>query len=319
MCRERSTVRKGGHRSDFVYSVVVVLSYVNVFPSSEGQGPRLSSSGSRGGSSSESSGKDDKESKAGEKSSRTCVGLPCRIFGSPASYLRLLKREFGCKLLTLLLSNYLFLKGASYHMVNSVSAPVFRELLQLPAEQHSVASALCIIPWSVKGLVGTVSDLFALAGYHKRSFMLISAAFGVLGAALLVASAEKMTFAIAVTGFFLVMAQASFNDLLCEGAYTRRMAEKPYTGAALTSFVWMCSSLGTFIQALWVGPMVDHMPYAVVLAPFVPFTVQQVLAVAWPWPFRRWEKDPGMLEEAYVPRGDRIKVFVRMSALDNCL
>ena len=73
---------------------------------------------------------------------------------------------------------------------------------------------------------------------------------------------------IAVAGFFMIMVQASFNDLLCEGTYTRRMSEKPHTGAALTSFVWLCSSMGTFVQAVWVGPVVDYLPFQVVLAPF---------------------------------------------------
>ncbi|OEH75416.1 folate methotrexate transporter [Cyclospora cayetanensis] len=189
---------------------------------------------------------------------RCCGRLLCHPFRSPVRYFSRLKREFGISLMTLLMSNYLFLKGAAYHMAIAASTPVFREVLKLPAEQHSVAAALFMVPWSIKGVSGSVSDLWALGGYHKRSFMLLASICGVIGATLLVACAGRLTMGVAVAGFFLIMVQASFNDLLCEGTYTRRMAEKPYTGAALTSFVWLCSSMGTFMQAIWAFLLSEH-------------------------------------------------------------
>lgn len=244
---------------------------------------------------------------AGSRSlcSRLCL-RPCR---SPLLYFTRLHKEFGGSLLLCLMSNYLFLKGAAYHMAIAASTPVFREVLKLPAEQHSVATALFMIPWSVKGIVGSVSDLFALGGYHKRSYMLLASCSGVIGSILLIASAGRLTMGIAVAGFFLIMVQASFNDLLCEGSYTRRMAEKPHTGAALTSFVWLCSSIGTFAQAVWVGPVVDHLPFQVVLAPFLPLCTQQLFLLVWPWPFRAWHTHAGVVGEAYIPKDDRFKVF----------
>ncbi|CDJ47346.1 folate/methotrexate transporter FT1, putative [Eimeria brunetti] len=195
-------------------------------------------------------------------------------------------------------------------MAIAASTPVFREVLKLPAEQHSVATALFMIPWSVKGIVGSVSDLFALGGYHKRSYMLLASCSGVIGSILLIASAGRLTMGIAVAGFFLIMVQASFNDLLCEGSYTRRMAEKPHTGAALTSFVWLCSSIGTFAQAVWVGPVVDHLPFQVVLAPFLPLCAQQLFLLIWPWPFRAWHTNSGVVGETYVAKEDRFKSFL---------
>ncbi|CDJ41760.1 folate/methotrexate transporter FT1, putative [Eimeria tenella] len=232
---------------------------------------------------------------------------PCR---SPALYFRRLHMEFGVSLLLCLMSNYLFLKGAAYHMAIAASTPVFREVLKLPAEQHSVATALFMIPWSVKGIVGSVSDLFALGGYHKRSYMLLASGSGVVGSILLIASAGRLTMGIAVAGFFLIMVQASFNDLLCEGSYTRKMAEKPHTGAALTSFVWLCSSVGTFAQAVWVGPVVDHLPFQVVLAPFMPLCAQQLILLVWPWPFRPWKSHAGVVGETYTPKAERFKGFL---------
>lgn len=206
------------------------------------------------------------------------------------------------------MSNYLFLKGASYHMAIAVSTPVFREVLKLQAEQHSMATALFMIPWSVKGIVGSLSDLWALGGYHKRSYMLLASLIGTTGACLLLGFANQLTMIIAVAGFFMIMVQASFNDLMCEGAYTRRMAEKPHTGAALTSFVWLCSSFGTFLQAVWVGPVVDYLPFQIVLLPFLPLCAQQLFLLLWPWPLFSWSRNSGVLGETYVEAKDRFKV-----------
>ncbi|CDI75682.1 folate/methotrexate transporter FT1, putative [Eimeria praecox] len=243
---------------------------------------------------------------SGSLCSRLCL-RPCR---SPLLYFTRLHKEFRGSLLLCLMSNYLFLKGAAYHMAIAASTPVFREVLKLPAEKHSVATALFMIPWSVKGIVGSVSDLFALGGYHKRSYMLLASGSGVIGSILLIASAGRLTMGIAVAGFFLIMVQASFNDLLCEGSYTRRMAEKPHTGAALTSFVWLCSSIGTFTQAVWVGPVVDHLPFQIVLAPFLPLCAQQLFLLIWPWPFKAWHAHSGVVGEAYIPKEDRFKCFL---------
>ncbi|CDI78051.1 folate/methotrexate transporter FT1, putative [Eimeria acervulina] len=151
------------------------------------------------------------------ESSSLCSRLCLRPWRSPLLYFTRLHKEFGGSLLLCLMSNYLFLKGAAYHMAIAASTPVFREVLKLPAEKHSVATALFMIPWSVKGIVGSVSDLFALGGYHKRSYMLLASSSGVIGSILLIATAGRLTMGIAVAGFFLIMVQASFNDLLCEG------------------------------------------------------------------------------------------------------
>ncbi|KAL8272436.1 hypothetical protein Esti_003726 [Eimeria stiedai] len=230
-----------------------------------------------------------------------------RPFHSPVRYFQRLHREFGGPLLLCLSSNYLFLKGAAYHMAIAASTPVFREVLKLQAEQHSVATALFMIPWSIKGIVGSFSDLFAFGGYHKRSYMLLASLMGIVGSSLLIVFAGTLTMGIAVAGFFLIMLQASCNDLLCEGTYTRRMAEKPYTGAALTSFVWLCSSFGTFLQAIWVGPVVDHLPFHVVLMPFLPFCLQQFFLLLWPWPLKSWSSHSGIVGETHVPPGDRFR------------
>ncbi|KAL8446288.1 hypothetical protein Emed_005096 [Eimeria media] len=230
-----------------------------------------------------------------------------RPFRSPAHYFQRLHREFGGSLLLCLASNYLFLKGAAYHMAIAASTPVFREVLKLQAEQHSVATALFMIPWSIKGIVGSFSDLFALGGYHKRSYMVLASLLGIVGSSLLIGFAGSLTMGIAVAGFFLIMMQASCNDLLCEGTYTRRMAEKPYTGAALTSFVWLCSSFGTFLQAVWVGPVVDHLPFHVVLLPFLPLCLQQFFLLLWPWPFKSWSSHAGIVGETHVQPGERFR------------
>ncbi|KAL8428586.1 hypothetical protein Efla_004398 [Eimeria flavescens] len=236
-----------------------------------------------------------------------CCGFLSRSVRSPFRYFQLLHREFQSSLLVLLMSNYVFLKGAAYHMAIAASTPVFREVLKLQAEQHSVATALFMIPWSIKGIIGAFSDLFAFGGYHKRSYMLLASLTGVLGSVLLVSFAGSLTMGLAVAGFFMIMVQASFNDLLCEGTYTRRMAEKPYTGAALTSFVWLGTSLGTFVQAVWVGPVVDHLPFHIVLLPFVPFCIQQFVLLLWPWPFKSWSGHSGVLREEYTPPANRFK------------
>lgn len=233
----------------------------------------------------------------------------CRaFFVDPLVYMRHMRRNFGDGLLVMLTSNYLFVKGMVYSLTLSASAPIFREMLHLGAEKHNAASAIYMIPWSLKGVLGTSSDVFAPFGYHKRPFMMASSIFGFTGAALLASYATNVGFLVAVSAFFMMMMQASFNDLLCEGAYTRQMAEKPDTGAGLTSFVWLCTSLGSLLAALWVGPIIDYVSFRVLIIPFLFLTAQQLFAVAWPWPFKAWKEHGGLLNETFVSPGDRVMV-----------
>ncbi|KAL8442466.1 hypothetical protein Emag_006429 [Eimeria magna] len=136
-----------------------------------------------------------------------------RPFRSPAHYFQRLHREFGGALLLCLASNYMFLKGAAYHMAIAASTPVFREVLKLQAEQHSVATALFMIPWSIKGIVGSFSDLFALGGYHKRSYMVIASLLGIVGSSLLIAYAGSLTMGVAVAAILLASVALAFQKL----------------------------------------------------------------------------------------------------------
>lgn len=279
-----------------------LTSLENTGPKNEGELPTVAPPQPKGNSTA-----DAETSSAAVSSGGYCSRLSWRISSSPWSYFMQLRREFGSSLLLLLVSNYMLIKGGSDPISHAASIPLFREYLHLPAEQHNIASAVILVPWSLKGVVGACSDLWAFGGYRKRSYMVLAAALGVFGAALLVVCGSHLTMGIAVAGIFMIRVQASFNDLLCEEIYLPRMAEKPHTGAALTSFIWLCLAVGAFFSALWAGPVIDHLPFQAVLAPILPLCVQQLFLLLWPWPFRSWSKSPGLVRETYVDAGGRYK------------
>lgn len=82
----------------------------------------------------------------------------------------------------------------------------------------------------MKALNGAISDIYPLLGYHKRSYMIISAIIGSISV-LLLASLE-LTFSTAKVAsalMFGAMVEISFIDLLCEGKYAELMKKKPET------------------------------------------------------------------------------------------
>ena len=87
----------------------------------------------------------------------------------PVSYVRKTAKAFGWPFLLYLTSNYFCLKGFSAMATSKAALPYFKDYLNVSAEKYQ--QALLIFrqtPFSIKGVMGAVSDSYAWMGYHKR-------------------------------------------------------------------------------------------------------------------------------------------------------
>ncbi|KAJ1491353.1 BT1 family-domain-containing protein, partial [Baffinella frigidus] len=112
-------------------------------------------------------------------------------------------------------------------------------------------------PWAIKGVIGVISDAYPLAGYHKASYILVTACIGTV-ALFLLATLDINSVSQAAGLMFFVNLEIATCDLLCEGKYAEYMQEKPKTGSAMVSYVWGCFQFGSLIAACFVGPVADH-------------------------------------------------------------
>ena len=68
--------------------------------------------------------------------------------------------------------------------------------------------------------------------------------------------------------------QVAYTDLLAEGKYTELMAKKPHTGSDIVSWGWWCTSVGSVVGAVCVGPMVDNDLLRVIYISCIPLAAQ---------------------------------------------
>ena len=151
---------------------------------------------------------------------------------------------------------YLLVKGVLNSGLYLVMLPFCQKSLGVSGEDCQTLSAIAATPWALKGAIGVASDLIPLFGYHKLSFILISACIGSVAifslAALPVIGASLAAVLLALANF-----QTATCDLLHEGKYSELMQQKLKTGSTIVSFVWGCWSVGGLIVSCIVGPIAD--------------------------------------------------------------
>lgn len=128
------------------------------------------------------------------------------------------------------------------------------------------------LPWAMKPLIGLVSDIFPIFGYHKGPYIILSALLG--GCACLAIGLipqSLVSVETVVLCLFAVQLQCSTCDLLCEAKYAEKMREKPSHGPDLMSFVWGGLQASSLVAIVMVGRIMshwgNHAPYVIAAIP----------------------------------------------------
>jgi len=130
------------------------------------------------------------------------------------------------------------------------------------------------LPWAMKPLIGLVSDLFPIFGYHKGPYVILSAVLG--GCACIAIGAvpqSLISVESVVLCLFAVQLQCATCDLLCEAKYAEKMREKPHAGPDLMSFVWGGLQASSLLAVVMVGRIMgrwgNHVPYLIAAVPSI--------------------------------------------------
>ena len=170
---------------------------------------------------------------------------------NPVAEFRALRRTFGDSLLKFIFSVQFGLKGALMQLVASAGLPYAQQYLKLSAIEMQRYGIVAMFPWTVKPLVGMVSDLFPIGGYHKRYYIAGASALGCV--AVLYLAVSKMSPGMEapyVLALLAINTQVATSDLLTEGKYTERMRAKPKRSSDMVSFVWICITLGSIFATV---------------------------------------------------------------------
>jgi len=168
-----------------------------------------------------------------------------------------LRDAFSLKFLAFLFASQFFVKGTLYQIASGVFLPIFKRM-NVDAVHVQLYMTLAMAPWSIKPLIGVVSDLLSIFGYHKRYYLVISIVVGfVSGLSLIFIPHQISLTVLIVLCFFGLNFEISICDLLSEGTYARLMNENPHTGTNIITLVNGFQMAGQLLALCFVGPLSD--------------------------------------------------------------
>ena len=153
-----------------------------------------------------------------------------------------------------LVVSQMLVKGLLYRLAQTTMLPIFKDM-GVDAGDLQVFSTIAMSPWSIKPVIGVLSDLFTVRGYHKR-YWLVQAICAGIGSASLTFFVDQWPFVL-VLCFMGLNYEMSIVDLLTEGKYAEKMQEHPESGSDLITFVNGLQALGSIIAMSFIGHVSD--------------------------------------------------------------
>jgi len=182
-----------------------------------------------------------------------------------------LSRHFGSKLLIMLFASQHLMKGFATAFTGPSQQFLFAAY-KVPGPQMQIFGGVAQLPWAMKPIIGMMSDLVPVGGFHKMPYIFLTTCLGLVACATVgLVPQEHLSITRIVGCFFLMSLMYSTADLLTEAKYAEKMRSKPEQGPALMSFVWGGMTMAGLAATALVGPVLTHWgsktPFVIALVP----------------------------------------------------
>jgi len=187
------------------------------------------------------------------------------------AWVQLLCDAYSPRLVWALVASQFVLKG----FVMGYSLGGFDWLLSarnVPGPTMQIYSAIGMLPFAMKPLIGMLSDAFPICGYQKNPYMMITTFVGLCGLATIAASGMvDMNVRALVIGLFCIMIMVSTADVLTEAKYAERIRAFPEKGPDFVTLVWLMVACGGLLATVTLGHVLEvaspNWVYAICLLP----------------------------------------------------
>jgi hypothetical protein len=174
------------------------------------------------------------------------------------SYFARVTGVLGLQFLLFLGVSQMLLKGLGYYLTTSMMMPMFKSVFGLDASHLQIMSIIVIMPWSIKPILGLLSDLTLIGGYHKRYWLVQAFVVGCICSGFsILAYHNKSGIGVALC-FMGVQFQIAMFDLLSESTYSIIMRDRKYTGGDLVTLTQGYQHIGALLATLFLGVFADH-------------------------------------------------------------
>ena len=207
---------------------------------------------------------------------------------------------YGWPLVFMIISVMFGVKGAMIGLVGSSGLPYAQKYLKLTAIEMQKYGIVASFPWTVKPLIGMISDGFPIFGYNKRWYIAASSLVGSCAIYFIATyKFDRSNGLYYIAGLTLINAQVAIADLLTEGKYAEAMRYNPNHSTSMVSYVWGNITLGGILATVLSYIALKDENYHLLFWMALPFAVQCFLTSA-----------SGLLPELKVKRTEKGEVVV---------
>jgi len=162
----------------------------------------------------------------------------------------------GLRLFFLIGIVQLFIKGIQYTIVLRCLFPILSQY-GIHSTQLQLYSVIVGTPWTFKPVIGIISDLFPLFGYHKRYYHLIFTSISsFISLILAITNSNDPVFITFV--FFIYSYETVVLDLLTESKCNELMRDCPSIRNNISTYIQLMNTIGGLIMISIFGPLFDH-------------------------------------------------------------
>ncbi|KAG5492931.1 hypothetical protein JKF63_01511 [Porcisia hertigi] len=153
----------------------------------------------------------------------------------------------------------MFVKGVANGLMRKSIQPILSDRYGLEGLSYQRLSTLYTLGWALNAFITVMADTFALFGYTKRWYCVLSALGGGVFALLYgllpagESSAKPAAAFMFMTGLFM-----SNIDVFAVALYSEQIRRRPAAGPALVSWMWGTALIGIMISSLIQGPLSDN-------------------------------------------------------------
>nr|CAJ2481166.1 unnamed protein product [Leishmania braziliensis] len=168
-------------------------------------------------------------------------------------------RSFHPKFVLAICLQRLFEKGLANGLMRLSIQPVLTGRYGLTGAVYQRLSTLYTLGWAINAFITVMADTFALFGYTKRWYGVLSAVGGGVFALLYgLLPAKESSAKPAAIFMFLTALFMSNIDVFAVALYSEQIRCRPAAGPALVSWMWGTALIGIMISSIIQGPLSDN-------------------------------------------------------------
>jgi hypothetical protein len=232
------------------------------------------------------------------------------------SYFSRMLKAFGWRFLCFLLMSQLLLKGFAHYLIDLSLLPLFKGGGQrgrirfwslrntnsvVDAKMLQLYTMVIMVPWSLKPIMGLLSDFLLIFGYHKRFWLFLVCVLGMMASVTFTVFFSMRNVVIMVVCFAVIQLQISVFDLLSESAYSERMRDVPQSGTDLVTLTQGYQDVGAIVTAVSAGPLAETGSWYVFSGLVIACTTLPLIPTAFNWlGEKRWPRGMPLTQKQHV-------------------